>query len=107
MCVGLSDREDWLDLNDRELKTILPVVKSLFGQAAGKAPAPVAGPHVQPALGPAVGPEGVGPDTGPGAGLDVVMEPRGPNIPILAKPPIKVRVIFISLFQGCQHHLEK
>lgn len=107
MCVGLSDREDWLDLNDRELKTILPVVKSLFGQAAGKAPAPVAGPHVQPALGPAVGPEGVGPDTGPGAGLDVVMEPRGPNIPILAKPPIKVRVIFISLFQRCQHHLKK
>ncbi|KAG8010865.1 Endoplasmic reticulum mannosyl-oligosaccharide 1 [Nibea albiflora] len=50
---GLSDREDWLDLNDRELKTILPVVKSVFGQAAGKAPAPVAGPHVQPALGPA------------------------------------------------------
>ncbi|TKS84189.1 Endoplasmic reticulum mannosyl-oligosaccharide 1,2-alpha-mannosidase [Collichthys lucidus] len=86
---GLSDREDWLDLNDRELKTILPVVKSLFGQAPGKAPAPVAGPHVQPALGPAVGPEGVGPDMGPGAGLDVVMEPRGPNIPILAKPPIK------------------
>ncbi|XP_041816194.1 endoplasmic reticulum mannosyl-oligosaccharide 1,2-alpha-mannosidase isoform X2 [Chelmon rostratus] len=77
---GLSDREDWLELNDKELKTILPGVKSLLDGAADKAPAPVAGPHVEPAL---------VPDAGPGVGLDAVVEPRGPDIPILAKPPTK------------------
>ncbi|XP_035523851.1 endoplasmic reticulum mannosyl-oligosaccharide 1,2-alpha-mannosidase [Morone saxatilis] len=81
---GLSDREDWLELNDREVKTILPDVKSVLGQAAGKAPAPVAGPHVEPALGPALRPD-VGPDAAP----DSVVEPREPNILILAKPPTK------------------
>ncbi|XP_051267985.1 endoplasmic reticulum mannosyl-oligosaccharide 1,2-alpha-mannosidase isoform X2 [Dicentrarchus labrax] len=81
---GLSDREDWLELNDREVKTILPDVKSVLGQAADKAPAPVAGPHVEPALGPALRPD-VGPDVVP----DSVVEPREPNIPILAKPPTK------------------
>lgn len=79
----MSDREDWLELNDKELKTILPGVKSLLDGAADKAPAPVAGPHVEPAL---------VPDAGPGVGLDAVVEPRGPDIPILAKPPTKVCV---------------
>ncbi|XP_030598628.1 endoplasmic reticulum mannosyl-oligosaccharide 1,2-alpha-mannosidase [Archocentrus centrarchus] len=69
---GLSDREDWLDLDDRELKAIPPGVKPVLGLAAGKVPAPVAGPHLQPAVGP-----------------DAVPEPKGPNIPILAKPPKK------------------
>nr|XP_046230717.1 endoplasmic reticulum mannosyl-oligosaccharide 1,2-alpha-mannosidase isoform X2 [Scatophagus argus] len=77
---GSADREDWLELNDRELKTILPGVKSVLGHAAGKAPAPAAGPHVRPPLGPEVGPE-VGPDA--------VVEPKGPNIPLLPKPPTK------------------
>ncbi|XP_038550327.1 endoplasmic reticulum mannosyl-oligosaccharide 1,2-alpha-mannosidase-like isoform X1 [Micropterus salmoides] len=65
---GLSDREDWLELNDRELKTIPPAVKSILEQAAGKAQVPVAGPAVGP---------------------DALVEPRGPNVAILAKPPIK------------------
>ncbi|KAM9338091.1 endoplasmic reticulum mannosyl-oligosaccharide 1,2-alpha-mannosidase [Symphorus nematophorus] len=73
---GLPDREDWLELNDRELKTVVPVVKAVLGPVAVKAPAPVAGPHVGPALVPEAGP-------------DAVVEPRGPNIPILAKPPTK------------------
>ncbi|XP_069017550.1 endoplasmic reticulum mannosyl-oligosaccharide 1,2-alpha-mannosidase [Embiotoca jacksoni] len=70
---GLSDREDWLELDDRDLKAVPPGVKPVLGPAAaGKPPAPVVGPH----LGPAVGP-------------DSVAEPRGPNVPILAKPPTK------------------
>ncbi|CAI5666389.1 endoplasmic reticulum mannosyl-oligosaccharide 1,2-alpha-mannosidase [Oreochromis niloticus] len=72
---GLSDQEDWLELNDRELKAIPPGVKPVLGQAAGKAPAPVAGPHLRPA----VVPEAAG-------------EARGPNIPILVKPPIKKKI---------------
>ena len=86
VCVGLSDKEDWLELNDREMKTILPDVKSILGPAAGKAPAPVAGPHVGPALVPEVGP-------------DAVVEPKGPNIPILAKPPTKVRLYFTDIHE--------
>ncbi|XP_029372403.1 endoplasmic reticulum mannosyl-oligosaccharide 1,2-alpha-mannosidase isoform X1 [Echeneis naucrates] len=67
---GLPEREDWLELNDREL---IPLgVKPVLGPDADKPPAPVAGPHVGDAVGP-----------------DPVLEPRGPNIPILPKPPIK------------------
>ncbi|XP_068588533.1 endoplasmic reticulum mannosyl-oligosaccharide 1,2-alpha-mannosidase [Cebidichthys violaceus] len=73
---GGSDREDWLELNDRDVKDLPPGVKSILDQAEGKALPPVAGPHVLPA---------VDPDVGAGA----VVEPRGPNIPILPKPPIK------------------
>lgn len=82
-CLGLSDQEDWLELNDRELKAIPPGLKPVLGQAAGKAPAPVAGPHLRPA----VVPEAAG-------------EARGPNIPILVKPPIKVTVVFVLLYFG-------
>lgn len=77
LCVGLSDKEDWLGLNDRELKAIPPGVKPVLDLAPGKAPAPVPGPHV-------------GPAAGSHAVADTVLEPRGPNIPILAKPPTKV-----------------
>ncbi|XP_054875317.1 endoplasmic reticulum mannosyl-oligosaccharide 1,2-alpha-mannosidase isoform X2 [Amphiprion ocellaris] len=69
---GLSDREDWLELNDPELKAAPPGVKPVLGPAAGDAPAPAAGPHLEPAV-----------------VLDVVVDPRGPNVPILPKPPIK------------------
>ncbi|KAM9841270.1 endoplasmic reticulum mannosyl-oligosaccharide 1,2-alpha-mannosidase [Aulostomus maculatus] len=69
---GLSDRDDWLELSDRDLRAVPPGVKPVFGPAAAQSPAPVAGPH----LGPAVGP-------------DATVEPRGPNIPMLEKPPIK------------------
>ncbi|XP_074473105.1 endoplasmic reticulum mannosyl-oligosaccharide 1,2-alpha-mannosidase [Sebastes fasciatus] len=74
---GLPDREEWLDLNDREVKYVAPDVKSELDQDPGKAPPPVAGPHVGPA---------VDPDAGADA---MVMEPRGPIVPILPKPPIK------------------
>ncbi|XP_026195471.1 endoplasmic reticulum mannosyl-oligosaccharide 1,2-alpha-mannosidase [Anabas testudineus] len=69
---GLSDREDWLALNDRELKATPPGVKPVLDPGTGKVPAPVPGPAV-----------------GPDAGAGPVLEPRGPNIPILAKPPNK------------------
>lgn len=80
-CVGLSDQEDWLELNDRELKAIPPGVKPVLGQAAGKAPDPVGGPHLQLTVVP-----------------DAAGEARGPNIPILVKPPVKVSCICTSLF---------
>lgn len=73
VCVlGLSDREDWLELNDRGVKTILPADKPVH--PVDKDPAPVAQPHVDPDLGP-----------------DALVQPKNPNIPILPKPPIKVR----------------
>lgn len=86
-CVGLSDQEDWLELNDRELKAIPPGVKPVLGQAAGKAPDPVGGPHLQLTVVP-----------------DAAGEARGPNIPILVKPPVKVSCICTSLF--CKHQLK-
>lgn len=95
VCVGLSDREDWLELNDRGMKTSLPGVKSVSGQAEDKAPAPVARPHVGPHVSPHVGP-----DVDP----DAMVEPRRPNFPILPKPPTKVRpkyyVVFINFSQN-------
>lgn len=78
MCVGLSDREDWLEVSDREVKAIPPGVKPVL--VADKAPAPV-----------------VGPDVGPAVGPDSVVEPKQPNILILAKPPTKVSV-FVCVF---------
>ncbi|KAM9321965.1 endoplasmic reticulum mannosyl-oligosaccharide 1,2-alpha-mannosidase isoform 1-T2 [Pholidichthys leucotaenia] len=68
----LANQEDWEELNDRELKPIPAGVNLWLALAAGKVPAPMAGPR----LGPAVDP-------------DPVAEPKGPNILILAKPPIK------------------
>lgn len=85
MCLGLSDREDWLELNDRDVKDIPPEVKSVLDQAEAKVPPPVAGPD----MGPAVDPD---------AGADAVVGPRAPNVPILAKPPIKVRVVFVLIY---------
>lgn len=85
VCSGLSDRDEWLELNDREEKHLLPDVKAVLNEDAGKAPPPVAGPHV----GPAVDLDAV---------VDAVVEPRRPNIPILAKPPIKVSVMFVLIW---------
>nr|XP_020470805.1 endoplasmic reticulum mannosyl-oligosaccharide 1,2-alpha-mannosidase-like [Monopterus albus]XP_020470806.1 endoplasmic reticulum mannosyl-oligosaccharide 1,2-alpha-mannosidase-like [Monopterus albus]XP_020470807.1 endoplasmic reticulum mannosyl-oligosaccharide 1,2-alpha-mannosidase-like [Monopterus albus] len=73
---GLADGEDWLEMNDRDLKASLSGGKPVLGPAGGKAVAPVAGPNV----GPAVGPE-------------AIVEPRDPNIPALAKPLIKKKSI--------------
>ena len=108
VCLGSSDREDWLELNDRDLKPVPPGAKPVLGPAAGKTPAPVAGPHLGPAVVPdavvpdAVVPDAVVPDAVvldavvPDAlGPDAVAELKGPNMPILAKPPIKVRVVFV------------
>ncbi|XP_054468619.1 endoplasmic reticulum mannosyl-oligosaccharide 1,2-alpha-mannosidase [Anoplopoma fimbria] len=71
---GWSDREDWLELNDRDVKDLPPILD----QATGKGLPPVAGPHVLPA---------VDPDADAGAPV----EPRGPNIPILPRPPTKIK----------------
>lgn len=90
LCAGLSDRDDWLELNEREVKPGL-------AQTVGKAPPPVAGPNVGAAVGPAVGPAlgpALGPDVGPGVVPDAVEEPRGPNIPALVKPLMKVTFFF-------------
>lgn len=87
LCPVLPDRDDWLELNDGELKAVLPGVKPVVSEEEGKAPAPMAGPHVGPA---------VGPDAGPVVGPDAVLEPKGPNVPILPKPPLKVRLFFCS-----------
>ncbi|XP_072227720.1 endoplasmic reticulum mannosyl-oligosaccharide 1,2-alpha-mannosidase [Leuresthes tenuis] len=67
---GLSDKEDWLELNDRGLDVHPPGLKPELNPA--KAPAPVVGPHLEPAVGP-----------------DAIAEPRAPNFPNLVKPPIK------------------
>ncbi|KAG7240821.1 hypothetical protein INR49_023395 [Caranx melampygus] len=76
---GLSDREDWLEVNDREVKAIPPGAKPVLGPVADKAPAPV-----------------VGPDVGPAVGPDSVVEPKRPNILILAKPPTKKKTFPIK-----------
>lgn len=81
MCAGLSDREDWLELNDREVKAVPPGAKPVLGPVADKAPAPV-----------------VGPDVGPAVGPDSVVEPKPPNILILAKPPTKVGRAFVCMY---------
>lgn len=84
LCSGWSDREDLLELNDRDVTDLPRGVKSILDDAAGKAPPPAAGPHVRPA---------VEPDAAAGA----VVEPKGPNVPILPKPPIKVRAVFVFI----------
>ncbi|XP_024154541.1 endoplasmic reticulum mannosyl-oligosaccharide 1,2-alpha-mannosidase [Oryzias melastigma] len=62
---GWSDKEDWLELNDRGFK-VEP------SPAAGRAPAPVVQPHLGVALDPVV-----------------LEKPKEPHIPVLAKPPTK------------------
>lgn len=74
--VGLSDKEDWLEPNDRNLN--FPMAQKMgVNPAAGKPPAPV-----------------VGPDLGPAESPDATMEPRGPNVLVLPKPLTKVRLTF-------------
>ncbi|XP_034402867.1 endoplasmic reticulum mannosyl-oligosaccharide 1,2-alpha-mannosidase isoform X1 [Cyclopterus lumpus] len=103
---GWSDRDDWLELNDRDVKDLPLDVQAILDQAAGKALPPVAGPHVVPAVDPDAGavvePDGgagavVKPDVGAGAvvepdvGAGAVVVPRGPNVPIFPKPPTKIK----------------
>lgn len=66
---GLADKDEWLELNDRGLNVVPPGLKPVLRPAEGRAPALVAGPHPEPA--------------------EDLLEPRGPNIPVLAKPPTK------------------
>ncbi|CAB1448054.1 unnamed protein product [Pleuronectes platessa] len=73
---GGSDRDEWLDLTDRELNQAPPAVKPVLGVEAAKALAPMPVPHLGPAEVP-----------------DTVAEPKGPIIPILAKPPIQKKTI--------------
>lgn len=77
--LGLSDGEGWWQVNGREVRTIIPGGKSLSDQAAEKDPPPMVRPDV---------------------GADTVEETRGQNIPMMPKPPIKVRLacFFFNLF---------
>ena len=73
--VGLSDAEDWLELDDRQIK-VMPPVKSLeAGPLLGHAEAAV--PELRPAVKPRLIPE-------------VVPEPQRLKAPIMPKPPVKV-----------------
>lgn len=81
ICVGLSDKDAWFTLNYMELKPIGPDVKPVLDPAGVGPPAPVLGPAARPDV-----------------GVEPVLEPRGPNIPNLAKPPTKVGVGFLSYF---------
>ncbi|XP_034402869.1 endoplasmic reticulum mannosyl-oligosaccharide 1,2-alpha-mannosidase isoform X3 [Cyclopterus lumpus] len=63
---GWSDRDDWLELNDRDVKDLPLDVQAILDQAAGAV---------------------VEPDVGAGA----VVVPRGPNVPIFPKPPTKIK----------------
>ncbi|XP_054896499.1 endoplasmic reticulum mannosyl-oligosaccharide 1,2-alpha-mannosidase [Poeciliopsis prolifica] len=67
---GLSNKEDWLELGDRGL--VLPGLNPVLRPVEGRGP--VAGPHAEPAEDP--------------------MEPREPNIPVLARPPTKRKPFF-------------
>lgn len=69
--VGFSDREGWLQVNDRGVRTIIPGGKSLSDQASEKDPPPMVRPDV---------------------GADTVEETRDQNVPMMPKPPIKVRL---------------
>ncbi|KAM3874595.1 LOW QUALITY PROTEIN: endoplasmic reticulum mannosyl-oligosaccharide 1,2-alpha-mannosidase [Diretmus argenteus] len=75
---GLSDREDWLELDDKELKAMPQGVQPVVGPAVGKVPVDAAGPEVRPAVGPGLIP-------------DIIAEPERPRVPFLPKPPIKKR----------------
>ncbi|KAM6975301.1 endoplasmic reticulum mannosyl-oligosaccharide 1,2-alpha-mannosidase isoform 3-T3 [Tautogolabrus adspersus] len=77
-----------------------PHVGPVLGPGAGQVIRPDAGPVIRPDEGPVIRPDAgpvIRPDAGPvirpDAGLvihpDAVEEPRGPNVPILPKPPIK------------------
>lgn len=73
----MSDREEWLALDGSRGKTIIPGGNALSGQDAEKVPPPVAGPDV---------------------GADSVEDTKIENIPVMPKPPIKVRVPHFFVF---------
>lgn len=77
--LGFSDREEWPEVDGRGVQAIIPGGKALSGQAAEKAPPPVAGPDV---------------------GADTVEDTRRENIPMMPKPPIKVRLARFFLFRS-------
>lgn len=80
--LGLSGREERLEVNDSGTKTIIPGVKPPSGQVAEKDPPPMVGPDVD---------------------ADTMEEKGGQNIPMMPKPPIKVRLAcFPSVIS---HHL--
>lgn len=80
-CTGLSDSEHWLQHRD-----LPPGVNPVLGPAAAEGPAPVAGPRVGPVNTP-----------------DDFAEPRGPNVPMLARPPIKVQQLLWNMFWWMRH----
>lgn len=75
--LGLTDGEEWLAPDGSRGKTIVPGGKALSGQAAEKVPPPVAGPDI---------------------GADSVEDTKIENIPVMPKPPIKVRLPHFFVF---------
>lgn len=67
--LGLSDRDEWPELDVRRVKTIIPGGKALSAPAPENVPPPGAGPD---------------------AGADTVEDTRSENVPVMPKPPIKV-----------------
>ncbi|KAM4634018.1 endoplasmic reticulum mannosyl-oligosaccharide 1,2-alpha-mannosidase [Polymixia lowei] len=75
---GFSEKEDWLELDDRKLKAMPQGVMPVPRPAVGKAPGHAAGPDLEPAEGPGLIP-------------GVIPEPQRAKAPTLPKPPIKKR----------------
>lgn len=73
--VGWSDKEEWLELNDRGFKAEL-------SPAPGRAPAPVVQPHLGDAAADPV----------------ALAKPKEPHVPVLAKLPAKVRCVNVRQF---------
>ncbi|XP_075993874.1 endoplasmic reticulum mannosyl-oligosaccharide 1,2-alpha-mannosidase [Genypterus blacodes] len=81
---GLSDKEDWLEVDDRSLRPLPHRADAMMGPEAVKAPLPVVLPN-----GGMVPVPVAGPDPGPAVGPDAKAEPVAPKAPVLAKPAIK------------------
>ncbi|XP_062334817.1 endoplasmic reticulum mannosyl-oligosaccharide 1,2-alpha-mannosidase isoform X1 [Osmerus eperlanus] len=87
----VPDREDWVELDDRELRPVPPGANPVAGPAVGARAAAVglaAGPEVGPALGPAAGPVLIPvPEIIP----EIIPEPQKPKVLLLPKPLVKKR----------------
>lgn len=78
VCVssGLSEREDWLKVNERDAEKIPAADKP--SRPADKDLDPIAEPHVDP---------GAGPDA---------LAPKNPSVAVVPKPPVKVRNLLVK-----------
>lgn len=79
VCVssGLSEREDWLKVNERDAENGIPAADKP-ARPADKDLDPIAEPHVDP---------GAGPDA---------LAPKNPSVAVVPKPPVKVRNLLVK-----------